>query len=208
MGIGDSGSESATGKSKRQPKQPKFQRSVAYVPADAIDTATARLDELVTNRLTLQTAVSKLYDRIKGSLEQGISYEDLAKALTASGIQITVTRLKQSLAAESKARGVSRRRSTASLSRAVADQSAAASMSEQISSILDGALSGSDEDESDMEDATPAKRGRGRTKSATATPTRGKGRPKTSTAAKATKSASTRGTTKRTPGRKPRSAAD
>ncbi|HEY9617563.1 MAG TPA: hypothetical protein V6C64_12010 [Microcoleaceae cyanobacterium] len=103
-------SEGAVSKSNRQAKQPKFQRSVAYVPVEALDVANSRLNELVTNRLTLQTAISKLYDRIKASLEQGISYEELAAALTGSGIQITVTRLKQLLTAEAKARGVSRRR--------------------------------------------------------------------------------------------------
>ncbi|MGI0489390.1 hypothetical protein ACN4EK_28580 [Pantanalinema rosaneae CENA516] len=108
--MNSSKSEGAVSKSKRQAKQPKFQRSVAYVPVESLDVANARLNELVTNRLTLQTAISKLYDRIKASLEQGISYEELANALTSSGIQITVTRLKQLLTAEAKARGVSRRR--------------------------------------------------------------------------------------------------
>lgn len=111
--MNSSKSEGAVGSSKRQAKQPKFQRSVAYVPAEALDVANDRLNELVTNRLTLQAAISKLYDRIKASLEQGISYEELATALTGSGIQITVTRLKQLLTAEAKARGVSRRRTGA-----------------------------------------------------------------------------------------------
>ncbi|MBL1177377.1 hypothetical protein [Pantanalinema sp. GBBB05] len=109
----NSNNEGAVSKSKRQAKQPKFQRSVAYVPVEALDVANTRLNELVTNRLTLQTAISKLYDRIKASLEQGISYEELATTLTGSGIQITVTRLKQLLTAEAKARGVSRRRTGA-----------------------------------------------------------------------------------------------
>lgn len=111
--MNSSKSEDAVSKSKRQAKQPKFQRSVAYVPVEALDVANTRLSELVTNRLTLQTAISKLYEPIKASLEQGISYEELATALTGSGIQITVTRLKQLLTVEAKARGVSRRRTGA-----------------------------------------------------------------------------------------------
>lgn len=115
MKANDSTGEANATKSKRRSRQQKLQRSVAYVPVDALGMATSRLDELVAKRLTLQSAVSQLYEKLRSSIEQGVGYDELAETLTASGIQITVTRLKQLMAAEAKARGLSRRRRRPSL---------------------------------------------------------------------------------------------